>query len=296
MSRTAQENFDANAERVLGSADARYLGSIQLSRPKATGSAFTLIELIGVIAILALIASMVAPAVIQEMYHASKVRDTAELKAMADSLQSAIRRTGRIPAASDLPAFIANEMGVASSQTTISAQNVQRLFLSDPGLALGTGGLPYDQSLNPGGILNTQPRTRLRFLILSSLSVQLPGTFDFDTAWATLDNSIPSDWTSWEGRGEDLTIQRIDVSPLFHRVILNNLAGTPYPSFSIESGGVTNSASNVQGISDSWYLEKTALCLYGTGNPAPQQLKAILQEDTSYFFESGGSSAYWSSK
>lgn len=264
------------------------------SEPAAVGSrlAFTLIEMIGVVAILALVASLMAPAVIQQMLNASRARDASELKGMADAVQSAIRRTGQVPTASGLPFFIANEMGAAVSQLTNSSQNVPRLFVADPMMAIGAG-LPFDQLSDPTG-LSSQP-LNLRFLILSSLSAPLPTAFNFNTAWATPDHLVPADWTSWQGSGDDLTIQRIDFSPLFHRVILNNLAGTPYPSFRIEVGGVTNATlNNVVHIFDSWYLEKTVFDLHEPGSSNPQlQLKAVLQEDTSYFFGSSGS-PYWS--
>ena len=246
---------------------------------------FTLLEVIGVVALLAILASLLTPAMIQSMDQAAKVRDASEVKTMADALQSAIRRHAQIPASVDLPGFISAEMGVAASQVMTNSRNVQRSFLFDPQLNIA-GGLPYDQSKNPGGILNPiSSANHLRLMILSSLSVPIPAGIDFDTAWATPDSTRPPDaaWNNWGGEGTDLTIQRLDFTPLFHRLILNPSAGTT-PSFAIENDGVASVPPiTITTIHDSWYLDKTVLRLFYVSGSL--QFKAVISEDVSYFYD-----------
>ena len=246
---------------------------------------FTLLEVIGVVALLAILASLLTPAMIQSMDQAAKVRDASEVKTMADALQSAVRRHAQIPDTNYMPAFIAAEMGVAASQVITNSRGIPRLFLADPLLTLGTGALPYDQTLNPRGITNGLPRSNLRVIIFSSLGPLLPEAkkIDFNTAWATPDSTTPADWTAWPGQGSDLTIQRLDFTALFHRLILNNQAGAgTSPNFSIESGGVASGPIPVSSIYDAWYLDKTVVSLfYASG----LQLKAVVSEDVSYFYD-----------
>lgn len=257
--------------------------------------AFTLLEVIGVVAILAILASLLTPAVIQSIDQAARVRDVSELKAMADAFQSAVRRQGWIPDEPKMRSFVATEMGVAVGQVSNNSRNVPRLFFPDPNLVLGSAGLPYIQSSYPGGIANpVLSGPHLRLLIISSLNDLLPPTnsFSFDITWNTPDGTVPSDWT-WQGRGEDLTIQRVDFTPLFHRVILNNMGANPYPGFSIETGGNVCFTNLIGTISDSFFLDKTVICLHDNSNPRNLQLKAILQDDTSYVFEKPDTTWLW---
>jgi type II secretory pathway pseudopilin PulG len=249
-----------------------------------SGSGFTLLEMIGVLAVIALISALMAPVVVQSLDQAVRTRDTSELSSMASALQSAIRRHGQIPDEAGMPAFIAAEMGVSANQVSLNPRNNPRLLVVDPALAIAGGGLPYTQGVY--GATNTFPRTNLRLLIFSSLNLALPsrGTFDFNTAWSTPDKTKPADWTTWQGAGEDLIIQRVDFTPAFHRVILNHIAAVaPNPRFSIESGGVASSIRQVRNILDSWYIESTVLCLYDTNSVL--RMKGVIQADTSFVFQ-----------
>jgi hypothetical protein len=168
----------------------------------------------------------------------------------------------------------------------------------DPSLwiASGTGQLPYGQttsgtSTNSGG--QNLPGLNLRLMILSSLSLPLPTSIDFNTAWATPDGSVPSGWPApWapsQSQGQDLHIQRVDLTPLFCRVILNPIDTSPSGSFAIETNGMGSSINPVPsaaGPATSWFLQGTVLRLYdyNTGS-ANLETKAIVQADCSYVFE-----------
>jgi len=297
MSRTAQEHFDSNVERVLGSAGARYRDPLAFSRLKMPGAAFTLIEIIGVLAVLSIIAAVLAPVIIQKVDDAARSRDATELSGMASALKAVILRTGGVPDPPHMIQAIATELGVATNQVIWNSRNVQRRFLIDPGFWIGpSGSLPYVQSVTPGGTLAASngrdvPGLNLRILILSSLSDPLPGTSDFNIAWSTPDKTKPADWTTWNGAGVDLRIQRVDLAPLFHHVILNRVDADYSGSFAIENGGVSSTTNIVVGISNAWYLGGTVLCLYDTNSgPTSYALesKVVIQNDLSYVFENRG--------
>jgi type II secretory pathway pseudopilin PulG len=252
--------------------------------------------MIGVLAVLAIVASLLVPAFVRKIDQAVRVRDAAELNGMATALQSVIQRTGQIPDASGLVAALANEMAVSPTQVATNSRNVPRAFLVDPALWIGsaTGKLPYNEVLYPygtgtnaGGI--EAPGVNLRIMIISSISQFLPGTIDFNDAWSTPDGAIPSTWSSTWGRADDLKIQRLDFTRYFKRVILNPIDTNNFGSFAIESNQYISSTNEVtQALLNSWYLQGTALRLFDTnyvyGN-RQMEMKSVIQNDTSFVFE-----------
>jgi hypothetical protein len=91
-----------------------------------------------------------------------------------------------------------------------------------------------------------------------------------------------------------LVIQRINLDPLFFRVILNPIDTSYFGSFAIETNGTVsaiNAVTTNSGPLAFWYLQGTVLRLYDTNiGPGSYTLetKAILQADCSYVFENLG--------
>lgn len=266
---------------------------LHFSTPPRSTRAFSLFEVIGVLAIIAVLSLALAPVLIRRIDQAARDRETAEMNGIATALRSAILRTGEIPDSSTLVAVVANEMAVSSNQVALSGRKVPRRFLIDTDLWIGStnGLLPYIQSQRPFGTGTNSggvdvPGRNLRLLILSSLSVALPTNIDFSTAWNTADGAVPPGW-SWAGRADDLKIQRLDLAPLFHRVILNPIDTNKFGSFAIESGTNVSATPNVtQIVSNSWYLHGTTLRLCDTNSGSTAvEFKAAVQGDVSYVFE-----------
>jgi type II secretory pathway pseudopilin PulG len=258
-------------------------------------SAFTLIEMVGVLAVLAILASVLIPAIVKRIDQAVRVRDAAELNGMAAAFQSAVQRTGQIPAGGNsLVSFLATEMAVSATQIATNSRNVARAFVVDPNLWIGSssGGLPYNQSSSPFGTRTNiggtaLPGVNLRLMIISSIAEPLPTISNFNDTWATPDGVVPSSWPANWGRADDLTIQRIDVTRYFKRAILNPIDTNLYGSFAIESGQSVSATNPVPSIIDSWYLQGTTLRLCDTNTPGvcTIEAKTAIQADASYVFE-----------
>src|ERR1043165_9165279 len=263
--------------------------------PPRSARAFTLIQVIGVLAIIAVLSLALAPVLIRRIDQAARDRETAEMNGIATALRSAIVRSGQIPDGSTLATVVANEMAVASNKVALSSRSVPRSFLIDTNLWIGStnGLLPYIQSQRTHGTGTTSaglevPGLNLRMMFLSSLGPTLPSPVDFNTVWNTSDGSVPSGWpATWAGKGLDLRIQRMDLTSLFHRVILNPIDTVKFGSFAIESGVVVTATTNVtQVVSNSWFLHGTTLRLCDTNNGSSVvEFKAVVQSDTSYVFE-----------
>jgi hypothetical protein len=92
---------------------------------------------------------------------------------------------------------------------------------------------------------------------------------------------------SWNGRGDDLVVQRVDYAPLFHRLVLVNRDTNNSASFRINEGSavaVVNTAPPNVGL-DLYYLDGTVVSLCdGNGGP---MTKLVLARDVGYVFEAG---------
>jgi hypothetical protein len=130
-------------------------------------------------------------------------------------------------------------------------------------------------------------------MIVSTLAQNLPtNLFVFPSAaifndlWNTPQGARPTNniWASYKGSGDDLLIQRINLDPLFHRVILLNLDyGTP-PSASVNSGSQAQILQGGRGT-NSYYLDSTVLGLYDpTANLTSRE---VVRTDLSRVFQNG---------
>jgi prepilin-type N-terminal cleavage/methylation domain-containing protein len=244
---------------------------------------FTVIEMIGVLVVLALLAAALVPTFIRRMDMAAASKDKAELDAMADALrQYIVRGTPQtIPAVAGLPGAIANELALPLNSITDNARRFSRAFLMEQNFLNGVA-LPYSQDAN-----GFAKPANTRIMIVSSLSENLPvpsGTLsasEFDPIWNTPEGAKPSNgtWTAFKS-GDDLHIKRITLEPLFHQLILVDHDDTHPALFSID----TNAPAASGLVWNRYYLDGTVLRLTNT---APTSMSHLLQRSISFVFEDG---------
>src|SRR6266536_5864481 len=107
--------------------------------------AFSLIEMIGVLAVIAILAATLAPSFVRQMDKTAGDQESAALKSFDDALQSSIMRSRYIPSATDWASRVATELGVDTTAVTDSPRRQPRFFLIDPNLNINNTGL------TPGG-------------------------------------------------------------------------------------------------------------------------------------------------
>src|SRR5262245_34574802 len=74
--------------------------------------AFALLEMIGVLVVVAILAAVAVPALIRQLDRIAGEKESAALRAFGDALQQSIRRKRYVPNAADWASVIAAELGV----------------------------------------------------------------------------------------------------------------------------------------------------------------------------------------
>ena len=248
---------------------------------------FTLVEIIAVLAIMAVLVGVVAPSVIRRIDRAAWTKETADLNTFADALNQSIIRTKTIPSYTNWASTVASQMSLPVSVISTNSRRYARAFLIDPSLSIN-GALPYTQT--PNG--TTKP-VSARVMIVSSLARALPASVtngvasaaDFTAIWNAAENTVPAGpaFSGWGGTGEDLRIKKLNLEPLFYQLILVNHSGNAntVPRFSIDENSNTTAVTNWL---NKYYLDSTVIGLYGATTNL--QTRHLLKRSISFLFES----------
>lgn len=109
---------------------------------------------------------------------------------------------------------------------------------------------------------------------------------NFDALWNLASENIPAGtpWTTWHGLGRDLRVQRVNLSPLFVRLMLNNHASPEAGRYSIDWQGTNAVPYGAAGVNAYFIKGTTVGLLTHTGTLEAQQ---ILGRDCSYVYNLG---------
>ncbi len=259
-------------------------------QPSTLLRAFSLIELIGVVAVFAILGAMTVPVVIRQIDEAARTKEVSDLHAISNAIvlqMVGTNGTKTIPSQAGWAQTVANWARLPVAKVTKTPRGYDRIFLIDTNGWFGTaaGRLPYTQTIN--GTVSSPLNARLMVVSRTggpALPVVngAPGTAAFNDIWNTADRAKPGTWT-WGGTGDDLLIQRMNLEPLFHRLVLVNRDPPGNASLSIDSTntiGLTN-------VFASYYLNGTDVGLYNGTSPPTAQMRVLLDQDRSFLFQGG---------
>ncbi|MCB1126193.1 MAG: hypothetical protein KDM81_06840 [Verrucomicrobiae bacterium] len=260
--------------------------------------AWTLVELIGVLAIIAML--VVVGATVGLAYCDQLVRDRERLtlQEMADALRRSVVRDLRIPDQTGYAAQIAAFSGQPVDQIQANGQGNPRLLLIDPGLTNTGFSLPFDQAAAGLSGAGTHSPGNVRMLLVSSLGAPLPVSLGtppggmpagnlFSNCWATSAGQIPSG-LDWHGDPADLFLQRIHFQDLFHPVVMNHaeIAGT-HTNGQVRLPGMNSFAAppGAPFPAARWYLHGTTIVLSNAVDATA--FSEIVQEGLTFTYEKG---------
>lgn len=250
-------------------------------------AAFTLTELIGVIAVLAIIGSFMIPSVMRQIERAYQDKERQELPTIGTALAEGILRTKTIPK-DTWTSLVAAQLACPAGQISHSATGLPRLLLADPEMRVGSGAasLPYTQDAQG----SSSVPEKVRLMVVSSHRLNLPAPLTanpltsatFNALWNTPTGQIPAGWPSeWTGHPDRLFVHRLDLTPRFCRLLINNLSAEGAAAISVEDSA--SLAVPLEGW-DRYYLEGTLVAFYHDGGLEGREL---LTESRSYVSEQG---------
>jgi prepilin-type N-terminal cleavage/methylation domain-containing protein len=211
---------------------------------------FSLIEMIGVLAIMAILASVIVPNALRSLDRAAIRAEETSLAALGEQLKLYLRDNSALPSTAIPPATpnwttqLASYADLSPTDLLTNKRANNRVYLVDPAA--------------PGG---------RRAILLSSMrqGLNLPAATNintaarFDAIWQTADGSVPptSSWNGWNAwantanAGDYLVIERVNLAPIYSTdlltltVSLNNLGGTTVSYNIVTANGSTGAAVNV---------------------------------------------------
>ncbi len=255
---------------------------------RAGSRAFTLLEVIGVLVILAVLAGFLVPVMLRHLDRVASRQEIHALQTLSDALQQGICRTRHIPNQADWPAFIATQAGLDLGAVTNNVRKHPRVFLLDPSRWFSAN-MSYTQT----SIGTPDYPANARVMLVSSLGKDLPLTSgmpldaDFQALWDTPPGTVPNTgaWAGWKGDPDDVKIQRVNLSPLFVRLVLSTYTSATNGQYAIEPSS-TNLVPSGNGLAG-YFLKGSVLRLF-SGPPGTRlDSSQVLNEDTSFVYEGG---------
>jgi type II secretory pathway pseudopilin PulG len=247
---------------------------------------FALVEFLGVLAVLTIIAAMVTPKVFKSLDRAAWTKEVNDMSAISNALALQILRSNAIPSETSWAGAVANWTTRPASQILTNDRRYARLFFYDQGGWLN-GHLPYVQG--PAGTTSSIPSSA-RITIVSTIAKALPfangslSASNFNSIWNSTQGTIPSYLTGWNGNGYDLVIQRIPVDSLFHHLILTTRDPSAAAGYSINSIATYAPVPNGAAGTNTYYLDGTTIGLWVNGTLTN---RFLLTSDMSFTFEAG---------
>lgn len=242
----------------------------------------TLLALIGVMAVMAILALALVPTGVRQIDLQARLKEAEALKVMIAGLRHHILDSRSVPSATTVFTNIANAVGWEIGMARTNARGGPRVYLVDPAFQMNTNTaarLPFTQGIY--GISNV---AGLRLMLISSLGSSLPAVITnpgtnagamFQMIWNGMDNTAPLGW-SWGGNWEDINVQRLSLVPLLAQVNLQN-SSAQVGRFSVDTVA-TNVALPTNNFT-TLYFVRTRLGLHHSGGAL--QAVQVMQDVTS---------------
>ena len=233
-----------------------------LNGQKANEAGFTLIEIIGVLAIIAILAAIIAPRIISHLDRAARDAEVQSLESLAEAIQVYLRENRAWPPSLD--SLSPKYVSLSPTQLTQNAQGFPRYFMIHP----DTSGFNNAAGLSSSQVADAQ------FLLISNLKGDAAPTItnatEFNTWWNMDETGTPN-----------LKIHRAQASHLFRLLTLE--ASGSRGSYQID-GTITNwdCRASPQLAHDRFHLTGTAIALDEVSPYGTPEVQFSLAKDIGY--------------
>jgi hypothetical protein len=211
------------------------------------------------LAVVVILASIAVPVVVRQIDRAAWNSEATTLGSISNAIAMQAIKNKTISSTNTWSSDAATWAGLSPTGVTTTPRKYARAFLVDGSGWLGSVTLPYVQT-NTGTTVPTSARVMIVSTISQPLPVStgVPTAASFNDIWNTPDKTKPSTWTTWTGKGEDILIQRINLQPLFHHVLLYSRDTNVACYFSVDA----NSQLAIQPQYEAYYLHGSRLGMY----------------------------------
>jgi prepilin-type N-terminal cleavage/methylation domain-containing protein len=254
--------------------------------------AFTLLEMIAVMAIIAILAGALAPSVFDAINRAHAETEEANLEALAESLRRYVLEQKQIPNAttSNWVNAISTVSHFSLNDIEYNAKDFRRRLVFDPQFLTSPdnnfGGFSQNQGL-------TNAPVSPRAMLISNLTANAASVTNDSTIFNNIWNQTNSPAVV---EGPNIKIQRINFADLFYRVILTN-QHTNQAYYQLESGtntAVPAASGGSDGSISRYVLKTTRLSLYSDPYPSGNLEQVhIIHSDWSSRYQTDGSNWSW---
>lgn len=253
---------------------------------------FTLIELIGSMAVIAILAAAIAPSVIDDVKRARRDKESQQLGVLRDHLERYIVTVKQIPQrpAAAWTAAIASMATLPLSKVEFNERGFRRGYYVDPRFFTGTD-TAFHGYTQQAGLSN--PPVSPRIMLVSLLTANAPAAPTTNAAFSAI----------WDQTGAatlvespDVKIERLNLRSAFQRLIFSNeqSAQTAYQLEAGAQNAIPAASGAIDGLLTRYVIVNTRVGLYA--NPFPGgalDQVFIADEDKDYAFQLVGSQWLW---
>ena len=265
------------------------LGGRPLARTVRSRRGFSLLEMIGVLTIIAVIAAALFPVLVRRIDMATKKQESANLLVVSNALASYTLHNGAVPSVAQWTNSVAAWSAMPAASTVANARRYTRFYFTESLASPAANGVASRPTNQRAIVLSTLGGSAIDASSLPDPRGGALSPSEFEYLWATQDGSRPPGgmFSSLNVNGDDFLVQRIDYGPLFHRLTLVN-RDTNGASFKIDQGSanyLVNTPSTPNVWSQAYYIDGALLTLGdAAGGPMAQML---LTRDIGFVFEGG---------
>ena len=263
LTRSKIRGIKATALRMIIAPQPPSISSTPHASRLTSSPGFTLVELIGVLAILAILASFITPNVINQLRSARRDAEDQQLANISQGIALYLRQTRSFPA--NLAVLSPDYVPVSSGQLTNNANGFLRYYFVQPNIS----GYTNVAGLDPTALADS------RVLLITDLTQNANPAIitdaDFETWWNTDETGTP-----------DLKIHRGHLGHLFQLLSLS--ADGAGGSYTVD-GTATNSGGGTLAAHIRYHMTGTPIALDEADTFATAETQFTLTAEAGYQFD-----------